>query len=88
MGATSLTVASQSTALDGRTAVGGALSGAVNPHTESASASNLPQSDTTLVANTPYSYSTSYNPVTWQTGPGTGKVYFTPGGPSTPRSPS
>ena len=79
MGATSLTVASQTTTLDGRTSVGGSLSGAVTPNTESASASNLPQSDPTLVADTPYSYSTTYNPVTWQTGAGTGRVYFTPG---------
>ena len=78
MGATSLTIASQTTALDGRTAVGGASSGAVNPNTEAASASDLPQSDT-LVAGVPYTYDTTYNPVTWQTGPGTGKVYFTPG---------
>ena len=78
LGATSLTVASQTTALDGRTSVGGPLSGAVSPNTESASASNLPLSDT-LVADTPYTYDTTYNPVTWQAGPGTGKVYFTPG---------
>ena len=79
MGATSLTVASQTTALDGRTSVGGGPSGAVSPNTEAASATNLPRSDPALVADTPYSYSTTYNPVTWQTGPGTGKVYFTPG---------
>jgi hypothetical protein len=79
MGATSLTVASQTTGLDGRASVGGAPSGAVSPNTESGSASNLPVSDPTFVANTPYTYDTTYNPVTWQTGPGTGKVYFTPG---------
>ncbi len=78
MGATSLTIASQSTTLDGRSSVGGALSGAVSPNTESAAATDLPQSDS-LVADTPYTYSTTYNPVTWQTGPGTGKVYLTPG---------
>ncbi len=77
-GATSLTVASQTTALDGLTAVGGSPSGAVSPNTESASASDLPQSDT-LAADTPYTYATTYNPVTWQTGPGTGKVFLTPG---------
>ena len=77
-GATSLTIASQTTDLDGRSSVGGALSGAVSPNTESASASNLPLSDI-LVADTPYTYDTTYDPVTWQTGTGTGKVYFTPG---------
>ena len=78
-GATSLTIASQSTALDGRTAVGGAPSGAVSPNTEAAAASNLPLKRPRLVAHTPYTYATTYNPVTWQTGQGTGKVYFTPG---------
>ena len=78
-GATSLTVSSQTTSQDGRVSVGGALSGAVSPNTESASASDLPQSDAALPADTPYSYATTYNPVTWQTGPGTGKVFLTPG---------
>jgi hypothetical protein len=78
-GATSLTVASQTSAEDGLTSVGGSASGAVDPNTESATADNLPQSDTTLVADTPYTYDTAYNPVTWQTGPGTGTVYFVPG---------
>ena len=45
-GATSLTIASQTAVEDGLTAVGGSPSGAVDPNTESASASNLPQSDT------------------------------------------
>ncbi len=62
----------------GSPSVGGSPSGAVSPNTESASASNLPLSDT-LVADTPYTYATTYNPVTFQTGPGTGTVYFTPG---------
>ena len=78
LGATSLTVGSQTTAEDGHTS-GGAPSGAVSPNTESASATNLPQSDTTLAPNTPYTYKTTYNPVTWQTGPGTGVVDFVPG---------
>ena len=77
-GATSLTVGSQTTAEDGDTS-GGGPSGAVSPNTESASATNLPQSDTTLAANTPYTFVTTYNPVTWQTGPGTGAVDFVPG---------
>ena len=79
LGATSLTIASQSTGLDGRTSVGGPLSGAVNPNVETASASNLPQSDSTLTAGVPYTYSTAYNPVTFQTGPGHGTVFITPG---------
>ena len=79
LGATSLTVASQTTTLDGRSSVGGPLSGAVSPATESTSATNLPQSDAPLVAGVPYTYQTAYNPVTWQTGPGDGKVSFTPG---------
>jgi hypothetical protein len=78
-GASSLTIASQSTALDARSSVGGPLSGAVSPATESTGATDLPQSDSPLVAGVPYSYQTSYNPVTWQTGPGTGSVSFTPG---------
>ena len=78
MGATSLTVGSQTTSEDGHTS-GGSPSGAVSPNTESASATNLPVSDTVLTPNTPYTYSTTYNPVTWQTGPGTGTVDFVPG---------
>jgi hypothetical protein len=77
-GATSLTVASQSTAIDGLTGVGGSPSEAVDPNVESASASDLPVSDT-LAANTPFTYDTTYNPVTFQTGPGTGAVFLTPG---------
>ena len=78
-GASRLTVNAQTVTEDGRTSVGGPLSGAVNPDTESATADDLPRTDPTLVAGTPYTYDTTYNPVTWQTGPGTGKVYLTPG---------
>ena len=78
-GATSLTIASQTTTLDGRSSVGGPLSGAVSPKTESASATDLPQSDSSLVPGFPFIYQTAYNPVTWQTGPGTGPVSFVPG---------
>jgi YVTN family beta-propeller protein len=77
-GATSLTVGAQTTTEDGSTSAG-EPSGAVSPNTESASATNLPQSDSTLLPDTPYSFSTVYNPVTWQTGPGAGVVDFTPG---------
>ncbi len=77
-GATSLTIASQTTTLAGLTSVGGSPSGAVDPDTESASATNLPLSDT-LVADTPSTYATAYNPVSFQTGPGTGTVDVVPG---------
>ncbi|MGA3148606.1 MAG: hypothetical protein ABSF33_14200, partial [Acidimicrobiales bacterium] len=77
LGATSLTISSQTTGEDGLTS-GGAPSGAVSPNTESTSAIDLPQSDN-LVANTPYTYDTTYTPVTWQTGPGSGPVDFSPG---------
>jgi YVTN family beta-propeller protein len=78
LGATSLTVGSQTTAENGHTS-GGAASGAVSPNTESVAAANLPVSDATLAPNTPFTYTTTYNPVTWQTGPGTGLVNFVPG---------
>ena len=78
-GIKSLTIDSQTARLDGRSSIGGPLSGAVSPNVQSASTTNLPQSRT-LAANTPFTYDTAYNPVTWKTGPGTGKVYFTPGG--------
>ena len=32
-----------------------------------------------MALNAPYSFATTYNPVTWQTGPGTGVVNFVPG---------
>jgi len=79
VGGTSLTIASQTTTEDGLTSVGGTPSGAVNPDTESAAANNLPKTDSPLVPNTSYTYGTSYNPVTWQAGPGTGEVVFVPG---------
>ena len=77
LGDTSLTVSSQTTNENGLTS-GGAPSGAVSPNTESSAATNLPMSDT-LAANTPYSYSTIYTPVTWHAGPGSGVVDFRPG---------
>ena len=77
-GATSLTVSSQTTTENGLTAAG-TPSGAVDPATESAAATNLPQTDGVLTPNAPYAFGTTYNPVTWQTGPGTGVVNFVPG---------
>ena len=77
LGDTTLTVGSQTTSENGQTS-GGSASGAVSPNTESTYATDLPQSDT-LAANTPYTYATTFNPVTWQSGPGTGVVDFVPG---------
>ena len=79
VGATSLTVASQTTAIDGRSSAGGPLSGALSPNTESGSASDLPVSDPNFAADTPFPFDTAYNPVSFHTGPGTGKVDLTPG---------
>ena len=75
---TQFTIDSQSVTVDGKTG-SGAASGAVSPNTESASATNLPQTDGDLVSNTPYTFDTTYNPVSWKTGPGTGPVDFVPG---------
>ena len=78
LGATSLTAVGQVTSEAGLTALNGPPSGAVTPSTQSASATDLPQSFT-LSAGTPVTYQTTYNPVTWQTGPGTGTVVFSSG---------
>ena len=72
LGATSITAVEQVMTEDGQT-----VSNAVDPTTESASADDLPQSFT-LSAGTPITYQTTYDPVTWLTGPGTGSVTFTP----------
>ena len=77
LGATSVTISSQTTSESGLTSAG-APSGAVSPTTESTSATNLPLSDT-LVASTAFTYNTAYTPVTWQSGPGSGLVDFAPG---------
>ena len=77
-GATSLTIASQTTALDGLTSVGGSPSGAVSPNTESASATDLPQSDS-LAADTPYTYDTTLQPGHLADRSGDRAVYLTPG---------
>ena len=60
--------------------MGGSPSGAVSPDTESASASNLPQSDTTLVADTPYSYADHLQPGGLADRPGDGPGLLQPGG--------
>ena len=58
-------MASQSITEQARNA-GGSASSAVNPHAETASATNLPTSDT-LAPSTAFAYATTYNPVTWHT---------------------
>ncbi len=77
-GTTQFTISAQSVTVDGRTSGGGA-SGAVAPDSEAAAATNLPQTDGDFASNTPYTYDTTYNPITWQTGPGSGVVDFVPG---------
>jgi sugar lactone lactonase YvrE len=77
-GTTRFTINAQSVTVDGQTS-GGAPSGAVSPNTETEAASNLPQTDRHFAANTPFTYQTSYDPVTWDTGAGTGVVDFVPG---------
>ena len=78
VGATSLTAVEQTTSEDGLDSTTLAPSGAVDPNTLSAAADDLPQTFA-LVANTPITYQTTYDPVTWQTGPGTGPVTFAAG---------
>ena len=78
LGATSLTLESQSTTENGLASPDGSASGAVDPSSETASATNMPQTLSPL-GNAPITYSAANNPVTWQTGPGTGTVYLTPG---------
>jgi len=75
-GATSITIGSQSVTVDGLT--GGNPSSSVDPNALTASAANLPITFTPQ-ENTPYTYSTTYNPETWQTVSTPGTVDFTPG---------
>jgi hypothetical protein len=77
-GADALTLESQSTTENGLASADGPASGAVDPSSETASATDVPQAFSPL-SNAPISYQTTYDPVTWQTGPGTGDVYLTPG---------
>ncbi len=77
-GDTSFTLESQSATENGLSSPDGSASGAVNPSAETASANDAPQTFTPD-PSTAITYQTSYNPVTWQTGPGTGTVYLTPG---------
>ena len=78
LGASALTLESQATTEDGLSSADGPPSGAVNPNTETASATDVPQTFSPL-SNAPIPYQTTYDPVTWQTGPGTGTVFLTPG---------
>ena len=73
---TSITIGSQSVTVDGLT--DGSPSSSVNPNTLTSSATDLPLTFTPEM-NTSYTYSTSYNPETWQTVSNAGEVDFTPG---------
>ncbi len=75
--ATQFTVDYQSVTVDGATS--SAAGRAVSPSTESASATNLPQTDNDLVPGAPYTFDTTFDPVSWKAGPGTGPVAFVPG---------
>ncbi len=77
-GASALTVESQAATENGLASADGSPSGAVNPSSETASATDVPQTYP-LTSDTSVTYQTTYDPVTWQTGPGTGTVYLTPG---------
>jgi IPT/TIG domain len=77
-GDTSFTLESQSATENGLSSPDGSASGAVDPSAETASAGDVPQTFTPD-PSTAITYQTSYDPVTWQTGPGTGIVYLTPG---------
>ena len=75
-GVTSITIGSQSVTVDALT--GGSPSSSVDPNALTASATNLPISFTPEM-NTPYTFSTTYNPETWKTVSDPGTVDFTPG---------
>ncbi|MFZ0668676.1 MAG: IPT/TIG domain-containing protein [Acidimicrobiales bacterium] len=77
-GAFSLNLESQSATENGLASPDGAASGAVSPNSESSSANDVPQTFSPL-SDSSITYQTTYDPVTWQTGPGTGTVYLTPG---------
>lgn len=76
-GFSQLTVDSQTTAEQGMNA-SQEPSGAVSPNVETATATNLPQTYP-LSDGSSVEVPTSYDPVTWETGPGTGSVYLVPG---------
>jgi hypothetical protein len=75
-GVTSITIGTQSVTVNGLT--DGSPSTSVDPNLLTASATNLPITLTPQM-NTPISYSTTYNPETWQTVSNPGEVDFTPG---------
>jgi hypothetical protein len=75
-GVTSITIGSQAVTMNGLT--DGSPSSSVSPNALTASATNLPISFTPQM-NTPFTYSTTYNPETWQTVSNPGTVDFTPG---------
>ena len=75
-GVTSITIGTQSVTVNGLT--DGSPSSSVDPNALTASATNLPITLTPQM-NTPISYTTTYNPETWQTVSNPGEVDFTPG---------
>jgi IPT/TIG domain len=77
-GSQSLTIEGQTTIENGLSSPDGSASGAVNPNSESTTATNVPLTYAPI-QNNALTYQTTYDPVTWQTGPGTGTVYLTPG---------
>jgi hypothetical protein len=76
-GVTSVTIASQAVETDALTP-SDTPSSSVDPNTLTSSATNLPVTFTPQT-NTPYTFSTTYNPETWQTVNSPGTVDFTPG---------
>ncbi len=77
LGASSITIGTQSVETDGLTP-SDTPSTSVDPNTLSSSARNLPITFAPQ-ADTPYTYPTTYNPETWQTVNVAGTVDFTPG---------
>ena len=77
LGASSITIGTQSVETDGLTP-SDTPSTSVDPNTLFSSATNLPITFTPQT-NTPYTFPTTYNPETWQTVNVPGTVDFTPG---------
>ncbi len=77
LGASSITIGSQTVETDGLTP-SDTPSTSVDPNTLSTSATNLPITFTPAT-NTPYTYPTTYDPETWHTVNVPGTVNFTPG---------
>jgi hypothetical protein len=76
-GVTSISIDELAVTTNGLTPTG-SPSSSVNPNSLTTSATDLPVTFTPE-ENTPYTYSTTYNPETWVTASNPGGVYFTPG---------